>query len=222
MLSSCWVQKLPHKQFPETTWWESSALFCWQGLEMPICCSLVGAGKHYLLAEVGRLLNSVIFGFLRKNKTKSPFFVLFHILTWFFFFLRQDLSFYLCFRQTISLHGPGLLSQHCCCKYNLIRKTKTGIKKRKEKNCLFSFLFSLSLYVFFFSSFIIFWGMVSQFPSCPGIHIIDQVIFLVTFCFCSCYLSVNPHFFSLSLSLSLSLSPPSFIYLFICLFVCYV
>ena len=132
--------------------------------------------------------------------------------------MRQDLSFYLCFRQTISLHGPGLLSQHCCCKYNLIRKTKTGIKKRKEKNCLFSFLFSLSLYVFFFSSFIIFWGMVSQFPSCPGIHIIDQVIFLVTFCFCSCYLSVNPHFFSLSLSLSLSLS---FIYLFVCLFVMY-
>ena len=127
---------------------------------MPIYCSLVGAGKHYLLAEVGRLLNSVIFGFLRKkNKTKSPFFVLFHILTG--FFLRQDLSFYLCFRQTISLHGPGLLSQHCCCKYNLIRKTKTGIKKRKEKNCLFSFIFfsflslslSLSLSLFMFFSF---------------------------------------------------------------------
>ena len=73
MLSSCWVQKPPHKQFPETTWWESSALFCWEGLEMPIYCSLVGAGKHYLLAEVGRLLNSVIFGFLRKKKqNKKP------------------------------------------------------------------------------------------------------------------------------------------------------
>ena len=123
---------------------------------MPICCSLVGAGKHYLLAEVGRLLNSVIFGFLRKKQNKKPLLCFISHFNLIFFFLRQDLSFYLCFRQTISLHGPGLLSQHCCCKYNLIRKTKTGIKKRKEKNCLFSFLFCLSLYVFFFSSFIIF------------------------------------------------------------------
>ena len=117
---------------------------------MHICCSLVGAGKNYLLAEVGKLLNSVIFRFLRKTKqNKKPllcFISHFNLI----FFLRQDLSFYLCFRQTISLHGPGLLSQHCCCKYNLIRKTKTGIKKRKEKNCLFSFLFfSLSLSMFF-------------------------------------------------------------------------
>ena len=118
MLSSCWVQKPPHKQFPETTWWESNDLFWWQGLDMHICCSLVGAGKNYLLAEVGKLLNSVIFRFVRKtkqNETKIPFFVLFHILTW-FFFLRQDLSFYLCFRQNITLHGPALLSEYCCCK----------------------------------------------------------------------------------------------------------
>ena len=117
---------------------------------MPICCSLVGPGKHYLLAEVGRLLNSVIFGFLRKKQNKKPLLCFISHFNLIFFFLRQDLSFYLCFRQTISLHGPGLLSQHCCCKYNLIRKTKTGIKKRKEKNCLFSFLFfSLSLSMFF-------------------------------------------------------------------------
>ena len=71
MFSSYWVQKPPHKQFPETTWWESSALFCWQGLEMPIYCTLVGAGKDYLLAEVEKLLNLVIFRFLRKKQSKT-------------------------------------------------------------------------------------------------------------------------------------------------------
>ena len=130
---------------------------------MHICCSLVGAGKNYLLAEVGKLLNSVIFRFLRKtkqNETKSPFFVLFHILTG-FFFLRQDLSFYLCFRQTISLHYPTLLSEHCCCKYDLKRKTKIKIndlalkgEKRKKKLSFFSFLsLSLSFFLLCFLSF---------------------------------------------------------------------
>ena len=126
---------------------------------MPICCSLVGPGKHYLLAEVGRLLNSVIFGFLRKKQNKKPllcFISHFNLI----FFLRQDLSFYLCFRQTISLHGPTLLSEHCCCKCNLKRKTKIKINdlalkgEKKKKNCLsflfFSFLFFLSLSLSFF------------------------------------------------------------------------
>ena len=85
MLSSCWVQKLPHKQFPETTWWESNDLFWWQGLDMHICCSLVGAGKNYLLAEVGRLLNSVIFGFLRKKQNKKPLLCFISHFNWIFF-----------------------------------------------------------------------------------------------------------------------------------------
>ena len=137
---------------------------------MPICCSLVGTGKNYLLAEVGKLLNSVIFRFLRKTKqNKKPllcFISHFNLI----FFLRQDLSFYLCFRQTISLHGPTLLSEHCCCKCNLKRKTKIKINdlalkgEKKKKNCLsflfFSFLFflslslSLSFFFAFFPSFI--------------------------------------------------------------------
>ena len=137
---------------------------------MHICCSLVGAGKNYLLAEVGKLLNSVIFRFLRKTKqNKKPllcFISHFNLI----FFLRQDLSFYLCFRQTISLHCPTLLSEHCCCKCNLKRKTKIKIndlalkgEKKKKKLSFFSFLFfsfisfslslSLSFFLFCFLSF---------------------------------------------------------------------